>query len=820
MTDLKFAFRQLAKNPGFTVVAVISLALGIGASTAVFSLVDAILLRSLPVPNPRELRVLQWSGADVRMSSFEGTSVQEGNRWTAADCVTHPTFLRLREQCVPQAEVFGFCPLREGVVGVRGEIFVADGLMVSDNFFSGLNVRPDLGRILRKGEDYAGGMNVVISQGCWDRYFGRDRAALGQALTLNGTTYTIVGILPRGFTGVQPGNPCEFYVPMSAGSPFLYTPITENWHWFVRLMARVKPGAADPQLRAALDVAFATEAAPIMREPRMAVQPGHCGMAYDRNTYGKTLRLMLGVIGLVMLVACANLAGLSLARAAARQHEQAVRAALGAGRWRLLRQSLTESLVLALVGGGLGVLLAVWGRTLLARLLAGSAGGLRYDFSLDLLILSFSFAVILLTAVLSGLLPALKAGRADPAGGLKNRGALAAPRLRTGRILVAAQICFSLLLLAGAGLYARTLANLTRIDAGFNVEHLLLVGLNIRTGGYAETHPVNFYERFQNSLTEIPGVQSAALSGFPLLADRMWTGGFGIRGRQMDSEAETCRLTVSESFFPTLGIPILQGRGFEPTDTGDAPRVVVVNERFSRNYLSGESPVGLTFTMLGLDWRIVGVCKDTKYDNIKKTVQPTAYFPFRQMFFKPSISKNLGSACIAVRTPLSPLALSSAVRKAVAQIDPSVAVTSITSQKRVRDLGISQERLLASLSGFVALLTVLLSCIGLYGLMAYTVARRASEIAIRMAVGAQRGAVARSVLGEALALAAIGIGVGLPAVFATTRLIKSQLFGVQPNDPVTLGIVIFALLGVALLAGWVPARRAASVNPMTALRSE
>jgi predicted permease len=348
----------------------------------------------------------------------------------------------------------------------------------------------------------------------------------------------------------------------------------------------------------------------------------------------------------------------------------------------------------------------------------------------------------------------------------------------------------------------------------------LVVGLNIRTGGYAESHPVNFYERLQHVVAELPGVQAAGLSGFPLLANRGWGGGFEIRGRQMDSEAETSRLTVSESFFHTLGIPILQGRGFESTDAGDATKVVVVNEKFGRSFLAGESPVGLTFTMLGIDWRIVGVCRDTKYDNIKKPVQPTAYFPYRQMFFKPSISKNLGTASIAVRTALPPLAFSAAVRKAVAQIDPSVAITSITTQKGLRDQGISQERLLATTSSFLALLAVLLSCIGLYGLMAYTVARRSGEIAIRIAVGAQPGAVARSVLGEALILAAIGIGAGLPAVFAVTGLIKSQLYGVPPNDPSTLVVVILVLVSVALLAAWVPARRASRVNPMTALRTE
>jgi predicted permease len=319
---------------------------------------------------------------------------------------------------------------------------------------------------------------------------------------------------------------------------------------------------------------------------------------------------------------------------------------------------------------------------------------------------------------------------------------------------------------------------------------------------------------------EVPGVQSAALSGFPLLADEAWTGGFGIRGRQLDSDAGSCRLTVSESFFPTLGIPILQGRGLEPTDTADAARVVVVNDKFRQNFLPNENPVGLTFTMLGLDWRIVGVCGNAKYDNIKKAVQPTAYLPFRQMFFKPSISKNLDIASIAIRTTLPSLSLSKEVYKAVAEIDPGVAITGITTQKGLRDQGISQERLLTSLSAFLALLTVLLSSIGLYSLMAYNVARRAGEIAIRMAIGAQPSKIALTILREALLLVAIGIGFGLPAVFAATHLIASQLYGVKPNDPLTLASVTFGILIIALTAAWIPARRAARVDPMVALRLE
>jgi predicted permease len=812
--DLRQAFRTLAKSPGFTAVAVLSLGLGIGAGTAVFSLVNAILLRSLPVPHPHELRVLQWTGAEVRVPSHSGNATRVGNR-VIASSVPHPLFLSLREQRAKQADIFGFCPFGDVVARARGDAFVSKGMVVSDNFLSALGVRPLIGRLLSPGADYAGaGMSVVITYDWWQRHFALDPGVLGQAVTLNGTSFTVVGVLPRGFTGVQPGDPSEFYVPLSADSPFLWAPIAETRNWFVRLMARLKPGISDAELQAGLDVVFAREAGALMKEPKMLVEPGRIGLGSDRNIYRKPLLLMLGVVGLVMLVACANLAGLLLARGASQRHELAVRAALGAGRWRLIRLSLTESLVLALLGGGLGILLAVWGRAVLYRLLAGSADGLSYDLSLDRMVLCFTLLTALITALLSGLFPALRAGRVDPVGGLKSRGVLGAARLGAGRFLVAAEICLSLLLLTGAGLYVRTLVNLTRIEVGFNTEKLLLFRLSPFGARYTATQATAFYDRAQASLAKIPGVRSAALLEFPLLANLYSIGTFsGFSGRPVDPpvEMQTRRLTVSETFFATMGIPILQGRGIEAADSADAPRVAVVNESFVRSYLPNRDPLGLTFSAWGSEWRIVGVCRNAKYDDIKASVQPTSYFPIKQ---KPT------DAYFALRAALPPLAIATAARRAVAAIDPNVPLANITTQEAVRDRGISPERLSATLCGVLAGLALLLSCIGLYGLTAYHVARRTSEIAIRMALGATPQHVAGPVLREALLLAAWGVAVGVPASLALTRLIKSQLFGVQPNDPVTLVGVVAALFLVAVLAAWLPARRAAQVDPMVALRCE
>ena len=816
--DLRYTIRVLRKSPGFTTVAVLSLALGIGACTAIFSVVNAILLRSLPVPNPHELRVLQWSGNDAQVPSLAEKPTQNVNRFTAYS-VSHPMFLTLREQGAERADIFGFIPIEDVAIRARSDAFAANGLMVSDNFFSSLGVRPSIGRLFGAGDDDAGAPpNVVITYGWWEKLFARDPGVLGQAVTLNGSSSTIIGVLPREFPGVRPGERREFYVPMSARPQFFKEPFqtfTSTRHWWVRLMARLKPDVSDAQLQTALTLVFAREASAVMKEPKILVETGHGGLAVDRNNYRKPLLLMFGVVGLVMLVACANLAGLSLARGAARQHELAVRAALGAARWRLIRQSLAESLVLTVFGGGLSVLVAVWGKAAISRLLAGSADGLHYDLSLDFAVLSFSLATAVVTALLSGLLPALRAGRVDPLDGLKTRGALGAPRLRTGKALVAAQIGLSLLLLTGAGLFLRTLANLKHIEAGFRTEKLLLFQVNPSAVGYKDAQLTAFHEQVQNSLAAIPGVQGATFVQYPLLNGMRWRVGFSLPGRpaRPPGELQSHRLVVGETFFATMGIPVLRGRGLSAADSEDAAKVVVINEAFARQYLPNENPLGLKVRIFGVEWQIVGVCRDAKYEDIKGVVQPTVYNSFRQYAIRYATS-------FTVRTTLPPLALATAVRKTVAAIDPAVPVANLTTQDQVRDASISQEQLLATLCGALGGLALLLSCIGLYGLMAYHVARRASEIAIRMAIGAQPREVAQSVLREALSLAAIGIGCGLPAVFGATRLIKSQLYGVQPNDPGTLVIVTGGLVVVTLLAAWLPARRAARVDPMVALRCE
>lgn len=818
--DVRFALRQLRKAPAFTAIAVSTIAIGIGAGTAVFSLVNAVLLRSLPVPNPQELRILHWSGADVRMRSINHDYSETIGDRRYSESVNHPTFLQLRERAAGIADVFAFWPL-DDLTAVTGEGAVsADGLLVSDNFFTGLGVRPFIGRLFQPGDDRAARPLVVISHDLWRRSFNGDPGVLGRTVTMQGRDHIVIGVLPRGFRGVRPGAAPGLYVPMLSDSPFLYVPLSEDWHWFIRLMARVEPGTSDARLASALTAAFAVNASDRLKEPRIDVRPGRGGLAFDRDAYGRPLVVMLGVTGLVLLVACANLAGLSLARGASRRHEVALRVALGAARRRLIAQSLTESALLAAAGGALGLLIALWGRSLISGLLAGSADGLRYDLSLDAAVLGAALAATAATALLSGLLPAWRAAGVNPVDGLKTRGTAGAPRLRAGRLLVACQIGVSLSVLAGAGLGLRTLVNLRQIDAGFQPADVMVFDLNPGAAGHRGETLTRYYDRVQESLEAIPGVTRAALIDIPLLLGRSSTGGFRLTGdRGGDAQdRQTNRLTVNEPFFETLGVPILEGRGFSAADSVRAPKVVIVNETFARRFTDGRSPIGRTLTMWGAEWQIVGVCGDVRLTDLRADAPATTYFPFRQRFYDRFADNAMRRTSFVVRSPLPPEVLAPAITRAVAAIDPEVPATGFTTQTTLVDRAIGQERLLATLGGALAGITLLLCSIGLYGLIAYDITRRTREIAIRRAVGAQRADVARPILREALAVTALGIAVGVPVAYAVTRLIGSQLYGVSAHDPATIAMVVATLLGVAAAAAWLPTRRATRIEPLAALR--
>ncbi len=814
--DIRFAVRMMMKNIGVTTFAVLVLALSIGACTAVFSLVNGILLSSLPVPNPHELRMIEWSGGEAKFW-ITGRHMDDGPGRSKGDSMSYAIFESLQEQCAEQGDVFGFAELHLITVRAEQEPFTAEGLMVSDNFFSVLGAKSLFGRLFDPGDtsgDDARG--VVITYPWWEKQFGLDPNALGKSMTLNGHSFTIMGVLPRGFPGVHMSQKTEFYVSMDAQPQLMPDwPKSASDRWWVRVMARKKSGVSDTQFQTAFDMAMANAAADQLKEPKALISDGRAGPAYQNEFYKKPLLLLFSAVCLVILIACANLAGLSLARSASRQHEFAVRAAIGAGRWRLIRQTLTESLILSFLGGALGIVFALWGKEIIARLMTGPTRGLHYDTSLDLKVLGFTFAVMLTTALLSGLLPSLRAAGASPLEGLKVKTFLGALRLQTGRILITTQVALSLLLLTGAGLYVRTLINLVQIETGFDMEKILLFRLNPNNAGYQDEETIPFFERAQESLSAIPGVRSAALSQFALLSGWMSGGGFfTLPDHPMEdgSRPRAHRLTVSETFFSTMGIPLLIGRGFTNADTKNAPKAIVVNEIFVQRYMPDGYPIGEILRTGETDWQIIGVCADAKYTGIKEEVPPTVYYSYRQ--------DPIGSAFMYINTALPPASIVKAARRALSGIDPNVPLTDIATQRQMRDRRITQEWMFAILCGSLSILAVLLSCIGLYGLMAYNVTRRTNEIGVRMALGATRGRIAWPILREALLMSVLGVFIGGLGAFGLTWFIRSQLYGVEPNDPVTFILAGAALLLVGVLAAWLPARRAAKVDPMDALRYE
>jgi predicted permease len=520
----------------------------------------------------------------------------------------------------------------------------------------------------------------------------------------------------------------------------------------------------------------------------------------------------LGIVAIVLVAACANLAGLLLARGASRQHELSVRSALGAGRWRLARQSLTESLLISLIGAGLGLALATWGKTILSRLLWPS--GITVDLRSDLFVLGFTLIVSLGAALLFGLVPAWRSTRAHPMASLKERSALGTTRLRMGRVFVSMQVTLSMLLLVGAGLFTRTLINLRHIDAGFNTENLLAFNLDASKAGYEGKRRVDFYEQVRRSIAALPGVTAVTNSNNPLLGGRINSRGMAIPGSPSEEKITILELEVGHGFCSAMGIDLLAGRDFRTADNETSVKVIIVNNALAEKTFPGENSVGRLLPIGRTDYQIVGVCEDIKYENIKKSAEPTVFYPYLQ---RPD---EVYAVYFEVRTAMSPLTLVPALRKALAVIDRNIPMADIRTQKIRIDESISQERLFASLSTALALLAVLLSCIGLFGLMAYNIAQRTGEIGIRKALGAAPRDVAWPVLRETFILAAAGVVVGIPVALALVRIIRGYLFGVSPYDPAALLGAAVLLVSVALLAAWIPARRAAKIDPMVALRYE
>jgi predicted permease len=794
--DLRYAVRTLLRSPAFTIVAVLCLALGIGANTAIFTLTDAALLRMLPVADPERLVVVRSLGpGGPRVSSF-----------------SYSQFVYFREHADAVAAMFAYARINLNLSA--GNLTDAPtGLLVSDNYFSALGVQPVIGR----GFAPSDGAVAVLSYRFWQTRFHGDPFITGRAVVLNGLPFTVIGVAPRRFFGVEVGSSPDVFVPLAwcdrllPGAPRLPRP---NSFWLA-VMARLRPEVSAAQAAAQTDIVYhqgveqaaglPPNLARFLKQRRIAFIPGAKGMPGIGEQFGTPLLILMTVVSLVLLIACANVASLLLARAAARRKEIAVRLALGAGRFRLVRQFFTESLVLSAAGGGLGLLFGVWS----ARSLTGFLTNRVLDVSLDIRVLGFTLFVSVLTGLLFGAAPGLRSARVDFTPTFKGEAAPEPPgrRVRPGRFLVSGQVAMSLLLLIGAGLFIRTLANLRAMDAGFRGDHVLLATLNPGLSRYTPERSNAFCADLLQRVSALPGVRSASLADAPLLS---WS---YVDGVSIEGTAEpiggSLRI-VGPRFFETMGIAIRLGRDFSPDDHAGSAKVAIINETIARKYFAGKSPIGKRVGVGGADRQIVGLIADTKYRNLRESIPNTVYLPMDQ-------AQTGTERTLHVRTFASPAGMAAAVREQVRAQDNNLPVE-ISLFSDLVDENLAQERLMATLSGFFAGLALLLTATGLYGVIAYSVQRRTREIGIRMSLGARRAEVLWMVLRDCLLLAGLGVAAGVPVSFWLSRLVARQLFGVAPGDPATIAAAAAFLIVVATLAGYLPARRASRLDPMVALR--
>jgi putative ABC transport system permease protein len=822
--DLKYALRRLVKSPGFTIAAVATLALGIGANTAIFELLNAVLLQSLPVMKPQEL-------AEVRIVDMDKARGSVSNE----NPVTNPIWEKLRD------EHLGFSGIAAwGNTGFSldsgGDARFANGLWVSGDFFRVLGVRPIQGRLFTREDDRRGcGLpGAVISYGFWQQEFGGG-PVLGRKLMLNDKPLEVIGVTPANFFGVDVGRGFHVAV-LLCSQPLLETrsKLDSSTQWWLQVIGRLDPGWSVQQVAAHLGAVspgifaatirpeYPVESVKDYLAMKLTAGPAAAGVSMLRERYSDPLKFLLGISGLVLLITCANLASLMLARTSAREREMAVRLAIGAGRWRLIRQVLTESLLLSVAGAVAGALLArVLSRGLLAYL-STQDNPVSLDFKLDWRLFAFLLAASLATCMLFGLAPALRASRTAPGAAMKTGGpGMTASRGRLGfrGALVMAQVALSLMLLFSALLFTRSLRNLRTDDPGFRTNGVLIAGLD-----YARLQiPLERRDVFQRELLgrirAIPGVDAAAETNIVPLSGSGWGNTVWIDGHDGTQRQDSNFSSVSSDYFETLRIPMMAGRDFNDHDTTQSPRVAIVNEAFAKKLGLGANPLGVRFRREATPSspeevnEIVGVVRDTKYRNIRQPARPIAYLANSQE------KDPDNSMQVLVRSELPMEAVEAAIRHTMREENGGISFGFDVLQEQIRQ-SLLAERLLATLSGFFGGLAVLLAMIGLYGVMSYTVAERTSEIGIRMALGARRGDLTAMILGKAARLLAAGLALGAVLSLAAGSAASALLFGLKPRDPETLAMAIAVLAVVALAASYLPARRAAALDPIASLREQ
>jgi predicted permease len=827
--DVRYAARLLRKSPGFTAVAVLSLALGIGANTAVFSLVDAAMFRALPVSEPERLVLANWASRDgLPGTSHNGWMVPTADGKRTTTSMSYPVFERFRDESATLADVFAFAELYRVNVGAGGRAELAGGTFVSGDYFPALGLVAPLGRLIEPEDDRPGAEAVaVVSHGYWRRRFGGDPGALGRPLRLNGQTFTLIGVAPRGFTGtMQLGSQPEIFVPLARAERLGGDSLTDPRSWWLQVMGRLAPGVtkerAEAELasifRGAIDEEWSVSDGSGVEMPEFSLSPGGHGLQEVRGEVSGPLFIAWTVCGLVLLIACANLAGLLVARARSRRREIAVRLSVGASRGRLVRQLLTESLLLSGAGALLGMLLAAAGVEALFALLPWSPGQeLVLEPGLNLRVLAFTAGVAAFTGVGFGLVPALRASGRRLAPAMKAvddvQGPAGRARWSPGRLLLAGQVSLSLVLLVAAVLFARTLGNLRRIDPGFETGGVLTFRVDPTLNGYEGERLAGFYGELRRRVEALPNVEAATLSPFSLLAGRgSWTSLSPDDG--VEREAERVHVhTVASNFLATMRVPLIAGRDLAERDQDPASRVAVINETFARRLFPSGGAVGRRFGFRGTqDIEIVGIARDAKNDRLTGEILPTVYLPYRQ-------APYLGSMTFSVRAAGDPRALVPAVRAVLRGLDADLPMFEVRTLDDRIDEAMLQQRQFARLAALFGLVALALCCIGIYGLLSHAVLRRTREFGIRQALGATRRSLTMLIMRELrLVLAGVALGAGLSLL--ATRWISNLLFGLEPGDPLSVGIAGALLLAVSALAAWIPARRAARVDPLVALRFE